>query len=302
MKNLCIDRFVSARLRAGVALGAAVLAGAAGASAAQLTSVAERLEDGRVRVALEGGLPWSAAVLRLESGAGAVVQAIVLDGDGRWERELEGFDPRATVALSFRAPTDALTHSASVAWQTFVPGRDLGPGHGIPLGAPVISEFMKDPTVVGDTAGEWIEVYNAGAFDVNLEGWALADAGSNFHVISTGGAGLIVPPGGRVVLGNNADPALNGGVAVDYKYASYTLGNGADQILLLTPGGQLADGIAYDDGVLWPDTPGTAAALDAASHDATANDDGGNWCNALTPQSPGSADEGTPGERNATCP
>lgn len=87
-----------------------------------------------------------------------------------------------------------------------------------------------------------------------------------------------------------------------YKYASFTLGNGADQILLLTPGGQLADGIAYDDGVLWPDTPGTAAALDAASHDATANDDGGNWCNALTPQSPGSPDEGTPGERNATCP
>jgi len=66
----------------------------------------------------------------------------------------------------------------------------------------MISEFMKDPTAVGDTAGEWIEIYNAGAFDVNLEGWALADAGSNFHVISTGGAGLIVPPGGRAVLVN----------------------------------------------------------------------------------------------------
>lgn len=217
MKNLCIDRFVSARLRAGVVLGAVVLTGAASAEASGPTSVAERLEDGRVRVALEGGLPWSAAVLRLESGSGAVVQAVVLDGEGRWERVLEGFDPKATVALSFRARTDALTQAATVAWQTFVPGRDLGPGHGIQQGVPVISEFMKDPTAVGDSAGEWVEIYNAGTFGVNLEGWALADAGSNFHVIGNGGAGLVVPPGGRVVLGNNADPALNGGVAVDYK-------------------------------------------------------------------------------------
>lgn len=306
MTNLCIDRVTSARVRAGLVLSAALLAGAASASASassQPTAVAERLGDGgRVRVALEGGAPWSAALLRLESGSGAVEQAVLLDAHGRWERELAGFDPRAAVALSFRVRPDSLSASAVVAWKVFVPGLDQGGGLDILQGKPVISEFMKDPKAVSDSAGEWVEIYNAGSYDLNLEGWALADAGSNFHVIQNGGAGLIVPPGGRVVLGNNADPALNGGVAVDYKYSSFTLGNAADQILLVTPGGTQADGIAYDDGVFWPDVGGVAAALDPMSHDASANDDGSAWCGAVTPQSPGSPDLGTPGERNAACP
>jgi hypothetical protein len=224
MTNLCIERVASARVRAGLILSAALLGAAASASAEGGTAaagpkaVAERNAGGGVRVALEGGVPWSAALLRLESGAGAIEQSVVLDAAGRWERELSGFDPRAAVALSFRARGDALSASATVAWKVFVPGLDQAGGFDILQGKPVIAEFMKDPTHVGDTAGEWVEIYNAGDFDVNLEGWALADAGSNFHVISLGGAGLIVPPGGRVVLGNNADPLLNGGVPVDYKY------------------------------------------------------------------------------------
>lgn len=290
--------------RAGAALllAASLLAGTASAAGDPVAS-AQRLEDGwHVRVALEGGAPWSAALLRLESGSGAIDQAIQLDGEGRWERVLAGFDPRAAVALSFRVRPDALASSTVVAWKVFVPGMDLAPGLDIQKGVPVISEYMKDPTAVSDSAGEWIEVYNAGAYDLNLEGWALADQGSNFHVISNGGAGLFVAPGQRIVLGNNKDPLLNGGVAVDYKYSSFSLSNGADQILLVTPGGALADAVLYDDGVTFPDTPGVAAALDPAAHDPQANDDGAAWCDAIVPQAAGSADLGTPGERNANCP
>lgn len=302
MKSWMDERVGVPRLGAGLVLAAGLLAGAASAADGP-TAHAERLADGSsVRVALEGGAPWSPAVLRLESVGAPVEQAIVLDGEGRWERVLQGFEPRAAVALSFRARADALASSAVVAWKVFVPGLDLGPGHGIQKGLPVISEFMKDPTQVSDTAGEWVEIYNAGTFDLNLEGWALADNGSNFHVIANGGAGLFVPPGGRVVLGNNADPLLNGGVAVDYKYSSFSLSNGADQILLVSPNGTLADAVIYDDGVTFPDTPGVAAALDATLHDPLANDDGAAWCDAFVPQAAGSADFGTPGERNATCP
>jgi hypothetical protein len=206
------------------------------------------------------------------------------------------------VALSFRVRPDALAVSAVVAWKVFVPGLDQGSGFDILQGKPVIAEFMKDPTTVGDTAGEWIEIYNAGSFDVDLEGWALADAGTNFHVINVSGAGLIVPPGGRVVLGNNKDPLLNGGVPVAYKYSSFTLNNGADQIQLVTPGGKLVDAIAYDDGVNWPDTPGVAAALDAGSHDVTANDSGSAWCDAMAPWTAGNPNLGSPGQHNANCP
>jgi len=39
----------------------------------------------------------------------------------------------------------------------------------------VITEFMKDPSTVSDARGEWIEVYNAMPWRVNLEGWILSD-------------------------------------------------------------------------------------------------------------------------------
>ncbi|MEZ4580875.1 MAG: hypothetical protein R3A10_04345 [Caldilineaceae bacterium] len=40
---------------------------------------------------------------------------------------------------------------------------------------------------------------------------------------------MLLPPGGYVVLGRNGDAAVNGGVAVDYVYASVSLANGDDE-------------------------------------------------------------------------
>jgi hypothetical protein len=57
-------------------------------------------------------------------------------------------------------------------------------------GAVVITEFMKDPNFVVDTRGEWIEVYNAQPWRVNIEGWTLSDDAGNTVTISNGGLGV----------------------------------------------------------------------------------------------------------------
>jgi hypothetical protein len=172
----------------------------------------------------------------------------------------------------------------------------------IPSFRAVITEFMKDPNAVSDTSGEWIEVYNPLPWRLDLEGWSLGDDDGPEHVISNGGAGVYVRPGQHFVLGRNGDPATNGGVLVDYVYTTTSLANGADEIVLRKRNGQIADRVAYDDGVLWPDLAGQSISLTPAASDPAANDDPMNWCHASSSIAGAGSDLGTPGAPNDVCP
>jgi hypothetical protein len=166
----------------------------------------------------------------------------------------------------------------------------------------VITEFLKDPSHVPDARGEWIEVVNNMPWRVNLEGWTISDDSGASHVIDVGGAGLRFGPGRYLVLGSSADPALNGGVQVDYAWSGFALGNGADQIQLTRPDGTLVDRVAYDDGVAWPDLAGRSISLRRSAFDAYANDDPANWCHSSAPISGTNPDTGTPRRDNDACP
>ena len=155
----------------------------------------------------------------------------------------------------------------------------------------VINEIMKDPNAVLDNDGEYFEIYNAEAYDVDINGWIMKDAGTNTHTIDNGGP-LVVPAGGYLVLGRNANTGTNGGYTCDYQYSDWSLGNSDDEIMLYR-GADLVDEVAYDDGVLWPDPTGAAMELRDPSLD---NNDGANWYAATTPF--GDGDLGSPGVAN----
>lgn len=166
----------------------------------------------------------------------------------------------------------------------------------------IITEFMKDPSFVTDTKGEWIEVYNAAPWRVNLEGCVLTDDSGSQHVISNGGAGVRFMPGRYLVLGNNADNTTNGGVHVDYAYSGFGLGNAADQIILSRANGSVLDRVDYDDGVAWPDSGGRSISVKLAARDQLQNDLGANWCHSSAALSVTNPDTGTPGADNDACP
>lgn len=167
------------------------------------------------------------------------------------------------------------------------------------VGSVVVTEFLANPNAVLDGSGEWLELHNPTASPVDIEGWTLSDDGTDFHRIDVGGAGLIIPPGGSIVLGNNADINSNGGVLVAYQYATFVLANSADEIVLRDALGGQIDRVAY--GVLagWPVPIGAATSLDPNLYDALLNDMPANWCAATTPF--GSGDLGTPGAVNPAC-
>lgn len=164
----------------------------------------------------------------------------------------------------------------------------------------VITEFMKDPTAVSDAHGEYIEVHNNLRWRVDLDGVILSDQSGAAYTFSGGGQPLWFARGADIVLGNDLDPGTNGGIAVDLKWNGFSLKNSGDEIYLHDRNGVLIDGIEYDDGVLWPDTPGMSISLNPSAMTPTENDDPANWCHSSTVIGTG-PDTGTPGAVNDIC-
>ena len=162
----------------------------------------------------------------------------------------------------------------------------------------VLSEFMADPGVVSDAAGEWIEIYNASGFDIDLQGFELHDDGTDSHVITTS---LILPAAARVVLARNADATSNGGVVAPYEYSGFTLDNGTDE-LVISFNGMEVDRFDYALST-WSGITGHSVSLDPALGlpDAVDNDLASNWCGAMLPITSVGSDFGTPGGTNDTC-
>ncbi len=164
----------------------------------------------------------------------------------------------------------------------------------LPNNALIITEVMQDPDVVSDAYGEWFEVYNNTAHDMNLIGLEVTDDGSNSFQLSSP---FVVASAEYAVFGASDDTSLNGDLGVDHVYSNFSIANAEDEIVL-TLGGQELDRVAYDS-VGWPTGPGVAMSLDIDLYDTAFNDDPDNWCEALDVY--GDGDLGTPGGANPSC-
>ncbi|MDZ7775742.1 MAG: lamin tail domain-containing protein [Bacteroidales bacterium] len=75
----------------------------------------------------------------------------------------------------------------------------------------VITEIMPDPDAVGDSDGEWFEIYNTGSNTVDLDGFTISDAGSDSFTISNS---LIISADSYLVFAENTSFNQNGGLIV----------------------------------------------------------------------------------------
>ena len=164
------------------------------------------------------------------------------------------------------------------------------------VGDIVVTEFMNDSDQVSDTVGEWIELYNTTSSDIDLNGWSLKDDGSNDYPFSES---LIVPANSYFVIGRGPNDASNGGVNLDFSYGNnYTLGNGADEIVLLSPTAVEIDRINYGINDFPDGGPGFSISLDP-NNIFDDNNVPANWC--LSTSTFGDGDKGTPGAVNDAC-
>ncbi len=171
----------------------------------------------------------------------------------------------------------------------------------------VITELMANPGgAVQDSSGEYVEVYNAGRFPVNMRGMIVNDAsGAGIGAADTIPGDFVIPAGAYRVMGRSVNTAKNGGITVDYNYAHKIGGtatglqfsnSAADYFRIRTASGVTVDSAGYTSTSVSAragiSRELTNPALDNASIDGTA------WAAATTNYE--SSNKGTPDSPNST--
>lgn len=136
-------------------------------------------------------------------------------------------------------------------------------------------------------AGEWIELHNQMAIDIDLSDWQLTEA-IRFRFPE----GTIIPAGGYLVIAANPDAVRSAtGLATVLGPFSGNLANSGERVELRDLNDRLMDRLDYRDGGDWPvDPDGSGAAL-AKRDPGTPSDDPALWTSSIV-------SGGTPGARN----
>ncbi len=178
------------------------------------------------------------------------------------------------------------------------PGGNLGGGEvrvAIEVdgqGAPrlLFSELMKNPQVLPDADGEWLELYNGGTQAMDLDGCELRRDEQKLPL----DGGFSIAAGGYLTFANGDTP----GFTPDVLYSGITLPNSGAFTLAVACAGEVLDQVLIESAAL-PNAAGHSLSLSRSAHDPAANDRPGNWCDGVTSYN---GDFGTPGEANPDCP
>jgi hypothetical protein len=167
----------------------------------------------------------------------------------------------------------------------------LGPGMCFDEGTPrdivspgagdvTITEWMANPSSVGNREGEWLEVRFDAAVDLN--GLVLSDLTSSTTTVEDEDC-LRIRAGTHVLFARNTNPQENGGIEAVNAELSLSLNN-SDETISLSIDGQILDSVTY---------------ARSKAGVATQVDDIGNVCDAV--HAYGDGDFGTPGSANPSC-
>jgi hypothetical protein len=152
----------------------------------------------------------------------------------------------------------------------------LSPGPG----DATITEWMANPSSVGNREGEWVEVHFGTAGDLN--GLVLSDLTSSASTVEDEDC-LAVAAGAHVVFARNVNPEENGGIDDVGAELSLSLNN-SDETITLSVDGRVLDSVTYARS-----KPGVATQVDEI----------GQVCDAANAY--GDGDLGTPGAANPRC-
>jgi hypothetical protein len=143
-----------------------------------------------------------------------------------------------------------------------------------------ITEWMANPSAVGNREGEWVEVRFDAAVDLN--GLVLSDLTSSATTLEHEDC-LSVSAGAHVVFARNANSMENGGIEGVDAELSLSLNN-TDETITLSIDERVLDSVTYER---------------SQTGVATQVDELGNICDAVHPY--GDGDLGTPGSANPRC-
>ena len=165
----------------------------------------------------------------------------------------------------------------------------------------LITEIMCNPEKIGDTKGEWVEIYNNTSEEHNIKGFVLKRSSTDFIQITDN---LNIPSMGYAVLANSSE--AGSGKEIDFVYGTgFSLTNTDLYLDLATGGTDGTDGFtisSIDMKEFEKNDEGKSMQLNLANIntteiiDTTEAKSSNNWSNSTVTFSTG--DYGTPGEPN----
>ena len=138
--------------------------------------------------------------------------------------------------------------------------------------------------------GEWIELHNQMAVNIDLSGWSLDDG-----VSFTFPKGTVIEGGGYLIVAQTPGVGVLAGVPNVIGPFSGSLSNGGETVDLLSSSGRLMDQLSYDDSGEWPVAADGAGATLAKRRPGTTAENPANW--TASPQA-----GGTPSGKNFQDP
>jgi len=135
----------------------------------------------------------------------------------------------------------------------------------------VINEISYNPPESGNDSLEYIELYNAGAASVDMNGWHFQKG-----VLDTF-KNVTLNAGAYFVTAINASVMAHIFGVTAHQWSGGALNNNGESIVLVDSGGNLIDSVAYKDVDPWPTAPdGNGPSLELIDSGSD-NNDGVNW-------------------------
>jgi endonuclease/exonuclease/phosphatase family metal-dependent hydrolase len=134
----------------------------------------------------------------------------------------------------------------------------------------IVSEIMADPTLVADSAGEWVELFNPRETTFDLTGTSFITStsstasGYSIDFLTAIEGEFALPSGAYALLGKQASPSTNGGIQPDALIPVNALANAGDSVELWR-GSIKLDGARYGNGSLGEGTPNVLWSASAAT-------------------------------------
>jgi len=162
----------------------------------------------------------------------------------------------------------------------------------------VFTEIMVEPAAVAASAGQWLEIYNASANVIKLNGMTFTAGGASLPV---GGPTITMDPGQYMVVANNTDSGTNGGVTAQAPMTGMLMSTSSGTATAMASDGTtVIDQVVWDSS--WPFVSGHSISLSPAALSGTPgslNDTAAHWC--LAQSQWGGGDYGSPVSQNDPC-
>ena len=173
----------------------------------------------------------------------------------------------------------------------------------------IITEYMADPSDVGDSDGEYFEIYNDTGSDIDLSNFTFAEtdgSGTESFSVNNPITDLIVESGTFYVLCKNGDDSANGGVTCDDDYPNrFSLNQGTQTVTVTDDRNSvMVFKLEYDDGDNFGDGISHELMDFQNGRDGTANGPtvGSDYQAASQNIDGTGSDQGSPGSQGTTIP